>query len=298
MLSYFYKLNYEDRDWTIMEGALQDGYFITVMKPEIEDETGEQEVATEAQGAPTDQQEDLERESVSETRSSTEAEINPTNQQGDLEHETTLKIRSRKADHFRMLNDISVYAIADKYDIPPLKLLAQTKFETLAVAIWPHYDFPAVVKAVFESTLDSDQGLRSIVTKVCADHIGDLLLFKGPSALEMRDLPRLGFDLLSIVKNRHDDDYERLSSINAVAEVELHNKSEEAERIKRDRDLWKVRHELFSSEIDSILDSAIESRLCRHCSAVGRMLVERVQHPTELRAILRCPKCRTRHDLN
>ena len=298
MLSYLYTLDYEDQDWTNMEEATRHGDSITVMKPENEDETGPQAVCTKASISPTDQQEDLEHESTSESRLSTEAESTPSNQQVDLEHETTLKTRSRKADHFRMLNDISVYAIADKYDIPPLKLLALNKFATLATAIWPHYDFPAIVKAAFESSPDNDQGLRSIVTKVCADHIGDLLLLKGPSASDMKDLPLLGFELLSIIKKRNDDDYKRLLEINAVLEVELDDMTEEARGLKQQRDFWKGRHELWISNIDRTLESASESRVCRHCHEVGQMILERIQHPTDFSTILRCPKCRTKHPLS
>ena len=168
---------------------------------------------------------------------------------------------------------------------------------TLAFVTWPHHDFPTVVKAAFELTPDNDRGLRSAVTKVCADDVGDLLLLESPSALEMRDLPRLGFDLLSIVKKRCDEENERLSSINAVAEVELHNKSEEARKLTRDRDLWQLKYELLDSKVDSIFESVLCSRACRHCTFVGCMTLERIPHPTELSAIFRCPKCRTRHNL-
>ena len=68
-----------------------------------------------------------------------------------------------------------VYSIADKYDIKGLKTLAQAKFENLAFAAWECKDFPAIVAEVFDTTPDSDLGLRDIVSQICAVHIDEFL---------------------------------------------------------------------------------------------------------------------------
>ena len=201
-----------------------------------------------------------------------------------------------------MLKNISVYAIADKYNIYTLKELAKTKFETLAGSIWPHHDFPAIVKAAYESTSDNDQGLRSIVRTVCADHIGDLLQLEGPSAAEMMDIGQLGFDILRLAKKNSDNEYEQIASANAIMAVELRTKSEETTAMEQDRDWWKTRLESWIPTIGGIVKNARRIQNCRHClmqnAGAGSLVFERVDHPTELRAILRCSICRTKHSLD
>ncbi len=68
-----------------------------------------------------------------------------------------------------------VYSIADKYDIENLKVLAKVKFEDLASAAWDCEEFPAIVATVFDSTPDTDLGLRDVVSNICAARIDELL---------------------------------------------------------------------------------------------------------------------------
>lgn len=68
-----------------------------------------------------------------------------------------------------------VYSIADKYDIDALKIVAKAKFENLSFAAWKCEDFPAVVAMVFDTTLDTDAGLRDIVSRICARHVDGIL---------------------------------------------------------------------------------------------------------------------------
>lgn len=69
----------------------------------------------------------------------------------------------------RVINHVAVYAVADKYDIFELKMLATTKFGVMlhgqgrTLAAW----LPAVVHAVFETTPDTDSGLRNVVFEFC-----------------------------------------------------------------------------------------------------------------------------------
>ena len=75
----------------------------------------------------------------------------------------------------RMMNNVLVYAIADKYDIAELKELAKFKFQTLISSKWPHDDFHAIAEAVFSTTPDEDMGLRKIVLETCIKHFRDIL---------------------------------------------------------------------------------------------------------------------------
>ena len=75
----------------------------------------------------------------------------------------------------RMMNNALVYAVAEKYDIPDLKDLAKSKFETLATSKWPHVDLYAVLETIFSTTPDGDMGLRQIVLDICRQHAQDIL---------------------------------------------------------------------------------------------------------------------------
>ena len=69
-----------------------------------------------------------------------------------------------------------IYAIADKYDIEPLKKLANAKFRKInCCTAWNCAMFSTVVVEIFDSTPDNDMGLRSVVSNTCARHIDDVL---------------------------------------------------------------------------------------------------------------------------
>ena len=52
-----------------------------------------------------------------------------------------------------MVLNTQVYALADKYDILALKILAAAKFKELAKAGWNTTDFPHRVKVICEASL-------------------------------------------------------------------------------------------------------------------------------------------------
>ena len=72
--------------------------------------------------------------------------------------------------YHRVLNNIAVYAIADKYDIPELEALAATKFSD-ALCLWGEEmdlaSLPAIVDAVFDATPDAKRGLRDVIISYC-----------------------------------------------------------------------------------------------------------------------------------
>lgn len=71
-----------------------------------------------------------------------------------------------------------VYSIADKYDIELLKALAKDKFELVASAACNCEEFAAVAAKVFNTTPDTDKGLRDIVSRICAENIDTILACK------------------------------------------------------------------------------------------------------------------------
>lgn len=76
---------------------------------------------------------------------------------------------------FLMANTL-LYSIADKYDLQGLKSLAKSQFENSARAAWGCGEFPAIVAKIFDSTPDTDLGLRDVVSHICAEHIDHVLL--------------------------------------------------------------------------------------------------------------------------
>ena len=72
-----------------------------------------------------------------------------------------------------LMINVQVYAMADKFDIAELKVLAKQKFSKSAQG-WPLPDFPRVVHEALTSTPESDRGLRDILRRILAEHVKDI----------------------------------------------------------------------------------------------------------------------------
>lgn len=80
-----------------------------------------------------------------------------------------------------LLSNVSVYAIADKYDVSELKKLAICKFKTRCVGQWDCGLITTITKAVYESTPANDRGLRDQIIRICfiyAEFVKEYLPFK------------------------------------------------------------------------------------------------------------------------
>ena len=100
--------------------------------------------------------------------------------------------------HVRMMNNVVVYAIAEKYDIAELKELAADKFRKLLWLIEPSHALPRVIDAVYKI---KDSELRDVVVQFCAnnstkivadDRLCRIIKYNG----------ELGLDVLRKVDNR------------------------------------------------------------------------------------------------
>ncbi|OCK75035.1 hypothetical protein K432DRAFT_386455 [Lepidopterella palustris CBS 459.81] len=92
-----------------------------------------------------------------------------------------------------MITHAKVYALAEKYGIAGLKSLAKRKF---AFQIALHYtspEFPDTCEDVYESTVDSDRGLRDLVIQTFRAH-PELALRKDVEEM-VRETPGLAFEL-------------------------------------------------------------------------------------------------------
>ncbi|TID13050.1 hypothetical protein E6O75_ATG09999 [Venturia nashicola] len=57
-----------------------------------------------------------------------------------------------------------VYAIAEKYGIQGLKTMAKNKFSAQMAYHWDSPEVPLAIQEVYETTVDSDRGLRDVIT--------------------------------------------------------------------------------------------------------------------------------------
>ena len=74
----------------------------------------------------------------------------------------------------KLLNNIAVYAVADKYDIPSLKVLARSKVDVLISGHSLTSDLPTLIDAIFSTTPDTDGGLRQVAIKFCKERIAEM----------------------------------------------------------------------------------------------------------------------------
>lgn len=73
----------------------------------------------------------------------------------------------------KLIVNTQVYAMAEKFDIPQLKLLAKEKFLKNAQS-WPNSEFPAIAHEVLTSTPQSDRGLRDILRDMFTSKVVEL----------------------------------------------------------------------------------------------------------------------------
>lgn len=96
------------------------------------------------------------------------------------------------------MNNIVVYAIAEKYNIPEVKELAKAK---LSETLWLDGlcgDPLTIVNTIFETTPGIDAGLCNVATAFCTSHIQDILDDGGLNCM-LEDHGDLGLGILQMV---------------------------------------------------------------------------------------------------
>lgn len=71
--------------------------------------------------------------------------------------------------------DVKMYALSDQYDIIALGLLAKIKLDKAFTDRWNSKSFIEVVPLVYNSTLESNQGLRTVVLTHARKHAGEFM---------------------------------------------------------------------------------------------------------------------------
>ena len=71
--------------------------------------------------------------------------------------------------------DVKMYALSDQYDIPALGTIAKAKLDHAFTDHWDSKSFIETVPHVYKSTLESNQGLRTVVLTHARKHAGEFM---------------------------------------------------------------------------------------------------------------------------
>jgi hypothetical protein len=143
-------------------------------------------------------------------------------------------------------SNVRVYAIAEKYNIPLLKEVAKEKFVKWAENHWSHCDFPVVAREVYESTPSSDIGLRDVVSRVCGEHVKELVGKK--KFLDLTDLfGELGLGILvQVLKDKEEMEEANSKMKRAQATLATELNSQRSRSIELSRQLNEATESLAS----------------------------------------------------
>lgn len=75
----------------------------------------------------------------------------------------------------QLMNNVAVYAIADNHGIPELEELAKTKFRPLLLCAHLTNKTPISINAIFETTTNTDPGLREVKIEFCQSRVRTIL---------------------------------------------------------------------------------------------------------------------------
>ena len=196
----------------------------------------------------------------------------------------------------RMMNNVLVYAIAEKYDIPDLKTLAKGKFQSLARSKWPHGDFYALAEAIFSTTPDSDMGLRQIVLDLCEEHFQDVLQNKD-SRVGLLEIPAIGAVVLDAAVCKIDQDKTLLDEAQARQDELSKAGANALEELSRARAelVWKKD---WTSQLDRLFELGSKAERCRTCRGEMKCCLERpVGAFSVMKLQFRCGRCINVHSL-
>lgn len=115
-----------------------------------------------------------------------------------------------KVSHCKRMNNIRVYTLAEKYNIPALKDLAKDKFENHKTAGNLTY-YQEVINTVYDSTPETDSGLRDIViSRIAQVSTLGTISKEGPLVSALRDHSSFGLGLLWEVIKKPSSEKEQL----------------------------------------------------------------------------------------
>lgn len=181
----------------------------------------------------------------------------------------------------RMMNNVDVYALADRYHIPDLKTLAKSKFQSLARCKLSLDDFFPLVGAVWWTTPEDDLGLREAVLDICEEQFQDILKSEDPRA-RVLEIPATGADARSVAVRK----LEREQLMLRTKRVGIREKMLE---IKAALD----RKSEISREMALMYETISPNGQCRACHEEFHWREERSISPDKFGTKLTCVNCGT-----
>ena len=170
-----------------------------------------------------------------------------------------------------LMVNAKVYAMAEKFDIPQLKVLAKEKFAKHAYG-WPILDLANVAHEVLTSTPSSDRGLRDIVHNIIANHVTE------------------------ITTDSENDNHRQLLSVIAsegelVVDI-LREKAKEMDDLQK-----KVKESIPMERVGLLVTALKDNRVCHNCGKVFRPEIKDVTSPNGWVATgtVRCWYCSAKH---
>ena len=100
-----------------------------------------------------------------------------------------------------LLVHAKTYALADQFMVHGLKALSLQKFRTAAKEHWSTHYFLDAAQEIFESTQETDEGMRAAIIEVFCTHLD--LLHREETQRRVKEVGSLAFELLMGLRQRH-----------------------------------------------------------------------------------------------
>lgn len=140
-----------------------------IPEPEVEEEY--EEFEEDSVDESEDEGED-EGEEKDEGQNDTAAPDDLISKLSDLEPKEALEALAKE--HDDLFLPLRLYIMADKYDVPALRLLARDRFYRAAELLWEEAEcFPEVVDELYRCTPETDTAMRDIVCRLVGSRIKD-----------------------------------------------------------------------------------------------------------------------------
>ena len=104
----------------------------------------------------------------------------------------------------KIVFDVNVHTIADKYNVAGLTNIAASKFTARAKSEWKTPGFAEAISEVYTVAADPDRELRNAIIAICSEKAGDLAVehFGAPVRAAASLLPAFGGDLFTKIASR------------------------------------------------------------------------------------------------
>jgi hypothetical protein len=131
----------------------------------------------------------------------------------------------------QLLNNVYVYAIAEKYFIEGLKEMARERFQSQAESLLFVGEFAEIITELYQSTLSSDRGLRDIVSSICAQQ-GKTIVNSPHLSASIVENGEFGLDILRETVKNGEEWVEKATTKNAALRKNVETKKEQIAAIK------------------------------------------------------------------